>query len=240
MNSSKVILEKISSIDWQRVTEEVNEKGYALVLQFLPNQYCEELIGEYDNSDLYRKTITMERHGFGLGEYKYFKYPLPDLIQTVRRAIYPKLTPVANTWMRVLNIKRQLPDQFDEFQRLCHDNNQTKPTVLILKYGKGGHNTLHQDLYGNIFFPFQLVLFLNEPDDDYTGGEFVLTQHTPRAQSKAIVLRPSKGDMLILTTNFRPVKGSKGYYRVQMKHGISEVHDGDRHTLGIIFHDALS
>ncbi|MRN61462.1 MAG: prolyl 4-hydroxylase subunit alpha [Nitrosopumilales archaeon] len=232
--------EKISGIDWQRVTEEVNEKGYALVLQFLPNQYCEELIGEYDNSDLYRKTITMERHGFGLGEYKYFKYPLPDLIQTVRREIYPKLTPVANTWMRVLNIKRQLPDQFDEFQRLCHDNNQTKPTVLILKYGKGGHNTLHQDLYGNIFFPFQLVLFLNEPDDDYTGGEFVLTQHTPRAQSKAIVLRPSKGDMLILTTNFRPVKGSKGYYRVQMKHGISEVHDGDRHTLGIIFHDALS
>ena len=240
MNSSKVISEKISGIDWQRVTEEVNEKGYALVLQFLPNQYCEELIGEYDNSDLYRKTIMMERHGFGLGEYKYFKYPLPDLIQTIRRAIYPKLTPVANTWMRVLNIKRQLPDQFDEFQRLCHDNNQTKPTVLILKYGKGGHNTLHQDLYGNIFFPLQLVLFLNEPDDDYTGGEFVLTQHTPRAQSKAIVLRPSKGDMLILTTNFRPVKGSKGYYRVQMKHGISEVHDGDRHTLGIIFHDALS
>ena len=240
LNSSKVISEKISGIDWQRVTEEVNEKGYALVLQFLPNQYCEELIGEYDNSDLYRKTITMERHGFGLGEYKYFKYPLPDLIQTVRRAIYPKLTPIANTWMRVLNIKRQLPDQFDEFQRLCHDNNQTKPTVLILKYGKGGHNTLHQDLYGNIFFPFQLVLFLNEPDDDYTGGEFVLTQHTPRAQSKAIVLRPSKGDMLILTTNFRPVKGSKGYYRVQMRHGISEVHDGDRHTLGIIFHDALS
>ena len=240
LNSSKVISDKISGIDWQRVTEEVNEKGYALVLQFLPNQYCEELIGEYDNSDLYRKTITMERHGFGLGEYKYFKYPLPDLIQTVRRAIYPKLTPVANTWMRVLNIKRQLPDQFDEFQRLCHDNNQTKPTVLILKYGKGGHNTLHQDLYGNIFFPFQLVLFLNEPDNDYTGGEFVLTQHTPRAQSKAIVLRPSKGDMLILTTNFRPVKGSKGYYRVQMRHGISEVHDGDRHTLGIIFHDALS
>lgn len=240
LNSSKVISDKISGIDWQRVTEEVNEKGYALVLQFLPNQYCEQLIGEYDNSDLYRKTITMERHGFGLGEYKYFKYPLPDLIQTVRREIYPKLTPVANTWMKVLNIKRQLPDQFDEFQRLCHDNNQTKPTVLILKYGKGGHNTLHQDLYGNIFFPFQLVLFLNEPDDDYTGGEFVLTQHTPRAQSKAIVLRPSKGDMLILTTNFRPVKGSKGYYRVQMKHGISEVHDGDRHTLGIIFHDALS
>jgi hypothetical protein len=240
LNISNVISEKISDIDWQRVTEEMNEKGYALVLQFLPNQYCEELIGGYDNSDLYRKTITMERHRFGLGEYKYFKYPLPDLIQTVRRAIYPKLAPVANTWMKVLNIKRQFPDKFDEFQRLCHDNNQTKPTVLILKYGKGGHNTLHQDLYGDIFFPIQLVLFLNEPDDDYTGGEFVLTQQTPRAQSKAIVLTPSKGDMLILTTNFRPAKGSKGYYQMQMKHGISEVHDGDRHTLGIIFHDALS
>jgi hypothetical protein len=240
LNISNVISEKISGNDWQRVTEEMNEKGYALVLQFLPNQYCEELIGEYDNSDLYRKTITMERHRFGLGEYKYFKYPLPDLIQTVRRAIYPKVAPVANTWMKVLNIKRQFPDKFDEFQRLCHDNNQTKPTVLILKYGKGGHNTLHQDLYGDIFFPIQLVLFLNEPDDDYAGGEFVLTQQTPRAQSKAIVLRPSKGDMLILATNFRPAKGSKGYYQMQMKHGISEVHDGDRHTLGIIFHDALS
>ncbi|MDQ6668708.1 MAG: 2OG-Fe(II) oxygenase [Thermoproteota archaeon] len=240
MNISRVISEEISGIDWQRVTEELNEKGYALVSRFLPVQYCDELVGEYDNSSLYRKTIMMERHRFGLGEYKYFKYPLPDLIHTVRRAIYPKLAPVANTWMKVLDIKRQFPDQFDEFQRLCHDNNQTKPTVLILKYGKGGHNTLHQDLYGNIFFPFQLVLFLNEPDDDYTGGEFVLTQHTPRAQSKAIVLRPSKGDMLILTTNFRPVKGSKGYYRVQMKHGISEVHDGNRHTLGVIFHDALS
>lgn len=240
MNISRVISEEISGIDWQRVAEELNEKGYALVSRFLPVQYCDELIGEYDNSNLYRKTITMERHRFGLGEYKYFKYPLPDLIHTARRAIYPKLAPVANTWMKVLDIKRQFPDQFDEFQRLCHDNNQTKPTVLILKYGEGGYNTLHQDLYGNIFFPFQLVLFLNEPDDDYTGGEFVLTQHTPRAQSKAIVLRPSKGDMLILTTNFRPVKGSKGYYRVQMKHGISEVHDGNRHTLGIIFHDALS
>lgn len=235
-----MISEKISGIDWQRVTKEMNGKGYVLVLQFLPNRYCEELVGEYDNSDLYRKTIRMERHRFGLGEYKYFKYPLPDLIQTVRRAIYSKLVPVANTWMKVLNIQRQFPDEFDEFQRLCHDNNQSKSTVLILKYGKGGYNTLHQDLYGDIFFPIQLVLFLNEPDEDYTGGEFVLTQQTPRAQSKAIVLRPSKGDMLILTTNFRPINGNKGYYRVQMKHGISEVHDGDRYTLGIIFHDALS
>jgi hypothetical protein len=235
------IEEKIADIDWQQtITEEMNEKGYALVSRFLQAQSCDELIGKYDNSDLFRKTITIERYSFGLGEYKYFKYPLPDLIQTVRRAIYPKLAPVANVWMKTLNMERQFPDKFDELQRLCHDNNQTKPTVLILKYGKGGHNTLHQDLYGDIFFPFQLVFFLNEPDDDYTGGEFVLTQQTPRAQSKAIVLRSHKGDMLIITTNFRPIKGSKGYYRAQMKHGVSEVHDGERHTLGIIFHDALS
>ena len=240
MNISRVISEKISGIEWQRITEEINEKGFALVLQFLPAQYCEEFIREYDNSDLYRKTIMMERHSFGLGEYKYFKYPLPDLIQTIRTEIYPKLAPVANTWMKELNIERQFPDNFDELQRLCRANNQTKPTVLILKYGKAGHNTLHQDLYGDIFFPIQLALFLNEPDDEYTGGEFVLTQQTPRAQSKAMVLRPNKGDMLLFTTNFRPIKGSKGYYRAQMKHGVSEVHDGDRHTLGIIFHDALS
>ena len=218
----------------------MNEKGYVLVLGLLPDQYCEELISEYDNSALYRKTITMERHGFGLGEYKYFKYPLPDLIDRIRKEIYPKLRPIANTWMKALNIERQFPNQFDEFQRLCHDKNQTKPTVLILKYGKGGYNTLHQDLYGDIFFPIQLVLFLNNPGSDYTGGEFVLTQQVPRAQSKAIVLKPSRGDMLILTTNFRPIKGNKGYYRVQMKHGISEVHNGSRHTLGIIFHDSLS
>lgn len=233
-------MEKIFRIDWQRVTEEMNEKGYVLVLGLLPDQYCEELISEYGNSALYRKTITMERHGFGLGEYKYFKYPLPDLIDRIRKEIYPKLTPIANTWMKALNIERQFPNQFDEFQRLCHDKNQTKPTVLILKYGKGGYNTLHQDLYGDIFFPIQLVLFLNNPGSDYTGGEFVLTQQVPRAQSKAIVLKPSRGDMLILTTNFRPIKGNKGYYRVQMKHGISEVHNGSRHTLGIIFHDSLS
>jgi uncharacterized protein len=232
--------DKIAEIDWQRVTGELNQKGYAMVPQFLPNQSCEEMIQKYNDSDLYRKTIAMERHSFGLGEYKYFKYPLPDLIQTVRGAIYPKLAPIANAWMKMLNVEKQFPDTFDELQRLCHDKKQTKPTVLILKYDKGGYNTLHQDIYGDIFFPFQLVFFLNEPDDDYTGGEFVLTQQVPRAQSKAIVLRPHKGDMLIITTNFRPIKGSKGYYRAQMKHGVSEVHNGERHTLGIIFHDALN
>ncbi|MFZ0646686.1 MAG: 2OG-Fe(II) oxygenase [Nitrososphaeraceae archaeon] len=236
----KNMYEKVASTNWQKVTGEINGKGYAMVPQFLPAQFCDELIEKYDDPNLYRKTIIMERYHFGLGEYKYFKYPLPDLIQTIRREVYPKLVPIANTWMKMLNMERQFPDTFDELHKLCHDNNQTKPTVLILKYGRGGHNTLHQDLYGDIFFPFQLVVFLNEPDDDYVGGEFVLTQQIPRAQSKAIVLRPNKGDMLIITTNYRPIKGRKGYYRAQMRHGVSEVHEGRRHTLGIIFHDALN
>jgi uncharacterized protein len=231
---------KIADVDWQTLTIQMNEKGYALVPRFLPDQSCDETISNYNSSDLYRKTITMERHRFGLGEYKYFRYPLPDLIQNIRTEIYPKLAPIANTWMKMLNIERHFPDKFNDLQRLCHDHNQTKPTVLILKYGKGGHNTLHQDLYGEIFFPFQLVFFLNEPEVDYTGGEFVLTEQIPRAQSKAIVLKPHKGDMLIITTNFRPIKGSKGYFRAQMKHGVSEVHDGQRHVLGIIFHDSVT
>ena len=182
----------------------------------------------------------MERYRFGLGEYKYFDYPLPSIIQTLREEIYPKLAPIANLWMKVLKVEKRFPDSFDELQAQCHANNQLKPTPLILKYGKGGFNTLHQDLYGDVYFPLQTVFFLNEPDTDFTGGEFVMTQQTPRAQSKAIVLKPKKGEMLIFTTNFRPVKGKRGYYRVNMKHGVSELYSGERHTMGVIFHDALS
>ena len=231
---------KLAALDWTAIAEAMNQKGYALVPNVLVHENCEELIGGYSKADLYRKTITMERYRFGLGEYKYFTYPLPDLVQTIRENVYPQLAPIANGWMKMLNINKQFPNAFPELQSLCHSHNQTKPTPLILKYGKGGHNTLHQDLYGEIFFPMQAVLFLNQPGEDFTGGEFVLIQQTPRAQSKAIVINPGKGDMLIFTTNFRPVKGSKGYYRVNMKHGVSELHSGERHTLGIIFHDALS
>jgi uncharacterized protein len=234
------INETLTGIDWQAITDDMNEKGYAIIPKLLSGEQCKELLENYDNPAMYRKKIVMERYRFGLGEYKYFNYPLPTLIQTIRENIYPQLAPIANNWMNVLNIDKQFPGTFRELQTLCHNNKQVQPTVLILKYGKGGHNTLHQDLYGDIFFPIQTVLFLNEPDKDYSGGEFVLTQQTPRAQSKAIVLKPRKGDMLLFTTNFRPVKGSKGYYRVNMKHGVSELHDGERHTLGIIFHDALS
>ncbi|PKB18785.1 2OG-Fe(II) oxygenase [Flavobacterium sp. 5] len=231
---------KISTIDWQVITEDMNDKGFAIVSDLLSKEQCNALIYNYMDTNAYRKTVVMERYRFGLGEYKYFNYPLPNLIQTIRENVYPKLAPIANSWMKVLHIDTRFPDTFQELQNLCHDNNQLKATVLILKYGKGGHNTLHQDLYGDIFFPLQIVLFLNEPDEDFTGGEFVLTQQTPRAQSKAIVLKPKKGDMLIFTTNFRPIQGTKGYYRVNMKHGVSELHSGERHTLGIIFHDALN
>lgn len=232
--------QKIMETDWHKLTQEINEKGYTLVSRLLPVEYCQELIDKYDIPDLYRKTIIMERHHFGFGEYKYFNYPLPDNISILRKLIYPKLVPVANAWMKMLNNNRQFPNNFDDLQKLCRENNQIKSTVLILKYGKGGYNTLHKDLYGEVFFPFQLVFFLNEPEEEYTGGEFVLTEQIPRAQSKAIVSRPHKGDMLIITTNFRPIKGTKGYYKAQMRHGVSEVHTGSRYTLGIIFHDALT
>ncbi|WP_221392249.1 2OG-Fe(II) oxygenase [Dyadobacter sp. NIV53] len=233
-------LDKITNADWESISEAMHEHGFALIKNVLDDVDSEKFITNYSNKEIYRKTIVMERYRFGLGEYKYFNYPLPDLISNIRAAVYPKLAPIANKWMEVLNINKQFPDSLESLKEFCHANSQTKPTVLILKYGQGGFNTLHQDLYGDIFFPIQSVLFLNEPDIDYIGGEFVLIQQTPRAQSKAIVLKPAKGDLLIFTTNFRPVKGSKGYYRANMKHGVSEVHSGNRFTLGIIFHDALN
>lgn len=234
------IQSKIASQNWESITESMHQNGFVIIPNILGNEECEALKTDYAVLDLYRKTVVMERYGFGLGEYKYFDYPLPDLIQNIRCAIYPKLAPIANLWMNVLNINTVFPDTHQELLQQRHDNNQLKATALILKYNEGGFNTLHQDLYGDIYFPIQIVLFLSTPDKDFTGGEFVLTQQTPRAQSKAIVLKPNKGDILVFTTNFRPVKGSKGYHRVNMKHGVSEIHSGERYTLGVIFHDALS
>lgn len=241
MNKNLTQLEaSIKKIDWTMVTEAMHNRGYALVTNLLTEEDCGQLIASYADETLYRKTITMERYRFGLGEYKYFQYPLPPLIQTIREQVYPNLVPIANSWMEALKTEKHFPPTLTALHELCNTHQQVKPTVLILKYGKGGHNTLHQDLYGDVFFPIQLVLFLNEPGKDYSGGEFVLTEQVPRAQSKAIVLQPGRGDMLLFTTNFRPVKGNKGYYRVNMKHGVSEISEGNRHTLGIIFHDALS
>ncbi|MDB4903190.1 MAG: hypothetical protein JWQ63_2471 [Mucilaginibacter sp.] len=232
------IQQRIDLLNWDKVTEDINENGFAHTSKVLTDKECDEFILQYNNEALYRKTINMERYRFGLGEYKYYQYPLPGLIQQLREGIYPKLAPIANNWMRVLNIDQHFPESLTQLLELCHAQNQTRPTPLILKYGKGGYNTLHQDLYGEVYFPMQVVLFLNEPNEDYKGGEFVMIEQRPRAQSKAIVLKPGKGDMLIFTTNFRPVKGSKGYYRVNMKHGVSELAEGKRYTAGIIFHDA--
>jgi uncharacterized protein len=234
------IIKKIEDADWQKIAETMHQNGYAILSGLLSGPQCEILKAEYNNPNAYRKTVVMERYRFGLGEYKYFNYPLPDIIQQIRTTIYPKLAPIANSWFKALHIDRLFPLQHDELLQQCHQNGQQKATVLILKYGKGGFNTLHQDLYGDIYFPIQTVLFLNEPGEDYTGGEFVLTQQVPRSQSKAIVLQPKKGDMLIFTTNFKPEKGARGYYRVNMKHGVSELKSGERHTLGVIFHDAVS
>jgi hypothetical protein len=236
----KTIIDRLLQTDWQKTTEDLHRNGYAAVAGLLTKEECGELILGYDDGALYRKTINMERYRFGSGEYKYFQYPLPERIAGVRETVYPHLAPVANRWMEQVGVETRFPSSHEDLRDRCREKGQTKPTVLILKYGEGGFNTLHQDLYGEVYFPMQLVLFLNQPGEDYTGGEFVLTEQIPRAQSKAIVLQPRQGDMLLFTTSWRPVKGSRGWYRVNMKHGVSPVTSGSRHTLGIIFHDAES
>jgi len=228
----------IQQTDWAVVAESMHAKGYAIIPKVLPAKVCDELISQYPEDALYRKTIQMENHGYGMGQYKYYNYPLPAPVQQLREMVYPNIAPVANKWMEVLSLDKQFPGTLNELTTLCHQHNQNRPTPLILKYGEGGYNALHQDLYGEIFFPMQLVVCLNQPGKDFTGGEFVLIEQRPRMQSKAVVLNPEKGDMLLFTTNFRPVKGTKGYHRVNMRHGVSEITGGERHTLGIIFHDA--
>ncbi|KUY30298.1 prolyl 4-hydroxylase subunit alpha [Elizabethkingia ursingii] len=233
-------MQKIKDIDWAEITENMHQNGYTVIPGFLEDEECERLKTDYEKAGLYRKRVIMERHRFGLGEYKYYDYPLPDIIQNIRTHIYPHQAPIANTWFKALQIDKQFSLSHNLLLDECHTNEQKKATPLILKYAKGGFKTLHQDLYGDIYFPIQTVLMLNQPGKDFTGGEFVLTQQIPRAQSKAIVLNPNKGDLLIFTTNFKPEKGAKDYYRVNMKHGVSEVKSGNRYTLGIIFHDALT
>lgn len=230
--------QRIAQVNWAEVTESMHAKGYAQLPNVLSADECDALISQYPENGIYRKTIVMEHHGYGLGQYKYYSYPLPRVVQALREAVYPNIAPIANKWMEVLNIDKRFPDTLNELTDLCHQHGQLRPTPLILKYNKGGYNAMHQDLYGEVYFPMQLVVCLNEPGKDFEGGEFVLVEQRPRMQSKAMVSNPKKGDVLLFTTNFRPVMGSKGYYRVNMKHGVSEVTSGDRHTLGIIFHDA--
>lgn len=229
---------KIKTLNWARITEELHSKGYARIEKLLTPEQCEALIQLYEEPKWFRKTVVMERHRFGQGEYKYFGYPLPEHVQELRTALYRELYPIANSWMKALGIPMHYPASLGELQEWCAQHGQEHPTPLLLKYGQGGFNTLHQDLYGTVYFPMQAVFVLTEPGQDYLGGELVLTQQQPRSQSKAIVLHPKRGDMVLFATRFRPIKGARGYYRAQMRHGVSEVLQGNRHSLGIIFHDA--
>jgi uncharacterized protein len=231
-------LHSLSTIEWSEVRDSLNQQGFALLANIIPAELCHELIAIYNAPEAYRSVINMKRYRFGVGEYKYFSYPLPEVIAQLRNDLYPYLVPVANDWMHKLQLPIRYPSTHNAFLEVCHAKGQYRPTPLILKYEKGGFNTLHQDLYGEVYFPFQAVLFLTEPEKDYEGGEFMMMEQRPRMQSKGMVLRPQQGQILIFTTNFRPVLGTKGYYRAAMRHGVSEVFSGTRYNAGIIFHDA--
>lgn len=232
-------MNNINRLDWKHIKASLNSKGFACISNVVSVQECDKLQDLYTEGSLYRNVIDMQRYRFGKGEYKYFKYPLPSVIQNLREEFYGPLSEVANEWMDQLQLDLKYPETHRQLIDNCVKHHQVRPTSLILRYEAGGFNTLHQDLYGEVYFPFQIVFVLSEEGEDYEGGEFVLTEQIPRAQSKAVVLRLKKGDALIFTTNFRPVKGVKGYYRATMKHGISEVKSGVRYALGIIFHDAV-
>ncbi|WP_353172119.1 2OG-Fe(II) oxygenase [Acinetobacter rudis] len=236
----KYFREKLAHLDWQSISETMHDQGFVILEKFFTEQQCNVIRNNYDHPFLYRKTVNMQQYRFGIGEYKYFSYPLPHLIQHLRTQIYCYLMPIANTWFKLLDLDTIFPETHQEFLEQCHQHGQMKATPLILQYPKGGFNTLHQDLYGEIYFPIQLVIFLSQINTDYHGGEFVMTQQIPRAQSKAIVLQPQKGDVLIFATQFKPEKGTRSYFRMTMKHGVSPLHQGERYTLGIIFHDAVS
>jgi hypothetical protein len=218
--------------------ESLNDTGFARIKNFLTDGECAGLINNYSNDNLYRSTIDMKRYRFGEGQYRYFNYPLPNIIQKIRTELYEPLAVIANEWNGKLAIDIRYPKTHKEFVDICHKHEQLRPTPLILRYEAGGHNTLHQDLYGDIYFPFQVVFMLTQHGVDYEGGEFVLTEQLPRAQSIARVVHADKGDAVVFTTNFRPVNGSRGYYRAKLKHGVSMVLSGQRYALGIIFHEA--
>lgn len=232
-------LGRLQHLHWPRLQSQLDQKGHTLLPGLVDERTCDQWITGYEDQGTYRKTVVMERHRFGRGEYRYFDYPLPNTIHQLRTALYPYLAPIANRWMRFLNIDQPYPEEYEVFLKYCQEQGQTKATPLILKYGKRGFNTLHQDLYGPVYFPLQVVVFLSEYGRDYQGGAFVMTEQVPRSQSKAMVVQPCKGDALIFSTNFRPVKGQRGYYSAKLKHGVSEVTAGHRYTLGLIFHDAL-
>jgi hypothetical protein len=232
------LVERIKHIDWTRVAQDLDAQGSALLNNVLSPEECRGLAALYSNDGLFRSRVVMERHGFGRGEYKYFSYPLPSVIADLRTGIYPHLVPIANRWNADMSIDIRYPDSHEDFLDRCHQAGQTKPTPLLLQYGVDDYNCLHQDLYGEHVFPLQAAFLLSEPGKDFEGGEFMMTEQRPRMQSRPIVVPLRQGDGVVFAVHNRPVKGARGFYRVNLRHGVSRIRSGHRHTAGVIFHDA--
>jgi hypothetical protein len=230
--------DRVEALDWADVSTHLDSYGWAMIETMLTAEECRTLAALYGDDSRFRSRVVMARHGFGRGEYKYFSYPLPDLIADLRTALYTRLAPVANRWNESMGIDVRYPDAHADFIERCHEAGQTRPTPLLLQYGAGDYNCLHQDLYGEHVFPFQAAFLLAEPEKDFTGGEFVLTEQRPRMQSRAEVVPLRRGDGVIFAVHHRPVQGTRGTYRVNLRHGVSRLRSGRRHTVGVIFHDA--
>jgi hypothetical protein len=230
---------RIDALPWPAIAAELDAHGAALIPGLLAPETCAAVAGGYGEDRLFRSTVVMARHGFGRGEYRYFAYPLPDLVAALRAALYPPLATIANRWNAALGEPVRFPEAHADFLARCHAAGQTRPTPLVLRYGPGDYNCLHQDLYGEHVFPLQVAVLLSEPGRDFEGGEFVLTEQRPRMQSRAEVVPLRQGDAVVFPVHHRPVRGARGIYRVNLRHGVSRLRAGARHTLGLIFHDAL-
>ena len=239
LDSAEEIAARSQAIDWGRVAQDLDARGSAVLAGLLRPEECRALAGLYPMDSLFRSRIVMGRHGFGRGEYKYFSYPLPDVIAALRTALYPQLAPIANRWNEAMRIDVRYPAEHAAFIARCHKAGQRKPTPLLLQYGEDDYNCLHQDLYGEHVFPLQVAVLLSEPGRDFTGGEFVMTEQRPRMQSRAEVVPLRQGDAVVFAVHHRPVQGTRGVYRVNLRHGVSRIRAGHRHTVGIIFHDAM-
>jgi hypothetical protein len=224
--------------DWVRVAAELDQQGWAVLPCLLTAAQCFATAALYESDDAFRSRVVMARHGFGRGEYKYFRYPLPPLVARLRVGLYPHLATIANGWQERLGHESRFPDTHAGYLAHCHAAGQMRPTPLLLRYGPGDYNCLHQDIYGEALFPLQVATLLSAPDRDFTGGEFVLTEQRPRMQSRVMVVPLDLGDAVVFAVNQRPVKGTRGDYRVTLRHGVSRLNSGQRHALGIIFHDA--
>lgn len=229
---------RVHALDWERVENDLDARGCAVIEKLLTPEECAMLAALYAEEGIFRSRIVMARHGFGRGEYKYFRYPLPGIISNLRTEVYPHLVPIANRWNAAMGLNARYPKKHAAFIERCHEAGQLRPTPLLLRYEPGDYNCLHQDLYGAHVFPIQFTVLLSAPDRDFTGGEFVLTEQRPRMQSRPEVIPLMQGDAVVFAVHHRPVQGTRGVYRVNMRHGVGRLRSGQRHTLGIIFHDA--